>query len=97
MSEDKNDLKINKLIIPQTSDSLSKIYHSKISKKTKCNCLCCKNCNIYWRPLENSKSKEITNPQKTIKFKKEFYCFKDCLNCKKYIHKKEKQWKEYQD
>ena len=52
MSEDKNDLKINKLIIPQTSDSLSKIYHSKISKKTKCNCLCCKNCNIYLETTE---------------------------------------------
>lgn len=32
---------------------------------------------------------------KTIRFKRNYYCDKNCFNYRKYIHKKEGQWKEY--
>ena len=72
-------------------NSMSKIYKAKRTKNSICNCLCCKKCNIYWRPWSAQTESRRANPQKTIKFKKEFYCNKECLNCKKYILKKEEQ------
>ena len=95
MSEDKNNLKIKNKEKSNISNSISKFYKYNKGKRTLCNCLCCKKCNIYWRPLKRDNINNINNPQKSIKFKKEFHCFKECLNCKKYIQKKEEQWKEY--
>ena len=95
MSEDKNKLNFKIKENINISNSISKIYKSKKSKKTLCNCLCCKKCNIFWKPLKRINKNQINFQQKSIKFKKEFHCYKECLNCKKYILKKEEQWKEY--
>ena len=95
MSEDKNKLNFKIKENLNISNSISKFYKSKKSKKTLCNYLWCKKCNIFWKPLKRINKNQINNPQKSINFKKEFHCYKECLNCKKYILKKEEQWKEY--
>ena len=61
-----------------------------------CNILCCKYCNDYWKPYKRKIENPVidVNPKK-IKFRKEFRCYKNCQNCKRYILKKELQWKEY--
>ena len=45
--------------------------------------------------IKKEKINQIIFPQKTIKFKKDFHCFKECNFCIKYIARKEEQWKEY--
>ena len=83
---------LNKLKFKNKKDShpLDKIFIKKENKNNDCNCLCCKYCNDFWRPYK-PKLTNINTTAKRIKFKKSFYCNKDCLNCKKYIHKKEQQ------
>ena len=92
MSE-KQNLKNNAKDKNQIDNPLSKIYKSKRIKQ--CNCLCCKHCNEYWRPYKKIMNQENLPLKKSIKFKKNFFCKKDCINCLKYIAKKERQWKEY--
>ena len=95
MSENNLNLKTKAKTIQSNSNSNLSFYKIKRKKQTECNCICCKKCNLYWKPLKKENLNQIIFPQKTIKFKKDFHCFKDCNFCIKYIARKEEQWKEY--
>lgn len=70
----------------KSRNPLSRIY---IKKNKQCNCLCCKFFNDFWKPKKTYQNTEIENiPPKLMKFKKNYFCNKNCTNCLKYIRKK---------
>ena len=94
MEPKKENLNKQKMNIKKINQTLDKIYIKKEHKSKECNCLCCKYSNDFWRPYKSNPT-SLNTTVKRIKFKKSFYCNQNCLNCKKYIHKKEQQWQEY--
>ena len=86
MAENKINLKNKNEEKNQKENPIDKICKSR--NKKKCNCLCCKYCNEYWRHYKKNVNQGNIPPKKSIRFKKEFFCKKDCINCLKYIAKK---------
>ena len=94
MEPKKENLNKPKLNGEKVNHPVDKIYIKKEHKSRECNCPCCKYCNDFWRPYKPNLT-SLNTKVKRIKFKKNFYCNRNCLNCKKYIYKKEQQWQEY--
>ena len=78
MEPKKENLNKRKLNIKKTNQTLDKIYIKKEHKSNECNCLCCKYCNDFWRPYKPNPT-SLNTTVKRIKFKKSFYCNKNCL------------------
>ena len=94
MEQKEENLNKPKLNNKKINQPLDKIYINKEHKSNECNFFCFEYCNDLWRPYKPSLI-SLNKTVKRIKFKKSFYCNKNCLNSKKYIHKKEQQWQEY--